>query len=291
MATDGAQYRITQLPSGECHLYRGDQLVDIEHDPERSLQELIFRWAEYVILYEDDVMVESWAATPTGDASHAFIGVTDLPGKTVSCTTCGTLLDSMAPRPECPQCGGESITIEVSSSDSASFHESMSIRMIPAEQRGAWRIRWKAVESSLDQILKPHDDSASSDAINHAHHDLQSFFVQAYHLKDILKMDTEVRISDRDIEDAITNTRPLALLADLANLDKHGQISGGGRNRGPRSGSIPVVDPAAGTWSDQSHGWTLSVPIQHKGIVLDGLTVARDAVDAWRHHLLAWRLL
>jgi hypothetical protein len=59
-------------------------------------------------------------------------------------------------------------------------------------------------------------------AINAANHRLQSFYIQAYHLKDALK-------SAPAIEPAIAADPALALLADLANLDKHSRL-----NRPPR---------------------------------------------------------
>jgi hypothetical protein len=57
----------------------------------------------------------------------------------------------------------------------------------------------------------------SSEAIHAARHQLHSLYIQAYHLKDALKDEsTTTGVGGQKVEDAITNTPELALLADLA---------------------------------------------------------------------------
>ena len=122
-------------------------------------------------------------------------------------------------------------------------------------------------------------------SIQTANHDLHSFFVQAYHLKDSLIQDSGVTgLTAATIESAITADPHLALLADLANLDKHGKLS-----KPPRSGDLPTWELSGA--SDGGAGWRLSLKIRHKGTTHDGLTFADEAVSAWRSQLQSWGLI
>lgn len=86
-----------------------------------------------------------------------------------------------------------------------------------------------------------------------------------------------------DIEDAITNDQRLALLADLANLDKHFKLT-----KPPRSGYVPLIEQLSGVDNAAGNGWLLSVKIKHGTSILDGLAVARDSITAWQEKLSAW---
>jgi hypothetical protein len=102
-------------------------------------------------------------------------------------------------------------------------------------------------------------------------------------------------VSEAAIEAAVTGDPDLALLADLANLDKHSKL-----NRPPGSGAVPRVSFGSGAVPRVSFqavqagsgegGWRLVMTIQHQGKVLDGLDFARAAVAAWERHLKAWKL-
>jgi hypothetical protein len=120
----------------------------------------------------------------------------------------------------------------------------------------------------------------SGGAINTANHRLQSFYIQTYHLKDSLKNVVPT------IEADISADPVLSLLADLANLDKHSQL-----NRPPRSGEVPRILSVSGEEAGSWGGWRLRLQSQHKGLTLDGLDVAREAMDAWRVYLKACGLL
>jgi hypothetical protein len=121
-------------------------------------------------------------------------------------------------------------------------------------------------------------DALTGDAVNSAQHELASLFIQTYHLKDALIKETSIRKAD--IEAAITASRDLALLADLANLDKHGQL-----DKPPRSGIVPRIGPPQGIADGVIPGWRLSLPIWHGPKTLDGLDIARRAVQAWEQTL------
>jgi len=103
-----------------------------------------------------------------------------------------------------------------------------------------------------------------------------------------LKQDaTATGVSEATVEAAVTNSPALALLADLANLDKHGNL-----NRPPRSGHVPAIKTVKGSSVDSSSGgWRLDMEIEHAGHIIDGLQVANDATDAWRSVLRTWGLI
>lgn len=118
---------------------------------------------------------------------------------------------------------------------------------------------------------------------------MHSFYVQTYHIKDALIADAAATgIAQAVVEQAVTGDPALALLADLANLDKHGKL-----NMNPRSGHVPLIKGARGTTEHGSapEAWRLDLEIEHAGRTLDGLQVADDTVRAWRHHLTGWGLL
>lgn len=109
------------------------------------------------------------------------------------------------------------------------------------------------------------------------------FIIHAYHLKDALRAAApSLGLNASDFEDAITNDLRLALLADLANLDKHLKLT-----KPPRSGCVPVIEQISGFDSAAGNKLLLSVNIKHDTVILDGLAVARDAIAAWQEKL--WR--
>jgi hypothetical protein len=138
-------------------------------------------------------------------------------------------------------------------------------------------------------LLEPRTGSRSAERINNERHKLHAFYVQTYHIKDALIADAaNTGISEAAVEQAVTGDPALALLADLANLDKHVDLT-----RKPRSGHVPVIKGARGTTSPGSgpDTWRLDLEIEHAGRTLDGLQVADDAVRSWRKHLIGWGLL
>jgi hypothetical protein len=162
--------------------------------------------------------------------------------------------------------------------------DSLSLELTPGAQARDWRQRWVEIQGHLKRLLAPHSESMSAAAIQNANHDLHSFFVQAYHLKDSLIQDAQTTGVPADtVENAITADPNLALLADLANLEKHRKLT-----KSPRSGAIPTWDVSG--VSDSGTGWRLSLKIQHKGNTYDGLTFAGQAMSAWERHLKLWGL-
>jgi hypothetical protein len=157
-------------------------------------------------------------------------------------------------------------------------------KLIPAHSSRDWRRRWAEAQRHLARLDQLRTDELSADAVNAARHELHSFFVQTYHLKDALIADAAM--PEQTVEDAVTASPDLALLADLANLDKHGRLT-----RRPRSRTVPQVGDPAGIADGAAPGWRLSVPIRHGTANLDGLAVARRAVQAWEQELRQWGLI
>ena len=196
-------------------------------------------------------------------------------------------LTSGTDRPPCPNCGATSLHISVNITETvAHVSDSVSIRLTPGLQARDWRQRWIEIEAHEQKLQKPHAEQLSAVTIHSARHDLHSFYVQAYHLKDSLIQEAATTgISKAIVEATISQSPTLSLLADLANLDKHGKLT-----QAPRSGDAPSIKQVAGD-SNGSEGWRLSLEISHKSKTLDGLVVAADVVATWEKQLKAWGLI
>jgi hypothetical protein len=111
---------------------------------------------------------------------------------------------------------------------------------------------------------------------------------QTYHLKDALKREAVATgVTGGVVEAAISSDPALALLADLANLDKHGML-----DHPPRSGHVPAITAVEGQSLDvPPGGWRLHLTVDHGGKIMDGLEIAQAAVDGWRRYLAAWGLI
>jgi predicted RNA-binding Zn-ribbon protein involved in translation (DUF1610 family) len=215
----------------------------------------------------------------------------DLAESNVICSSCGSRrpreLAEGAPRTPCPKCGSTAITVSHQLYDEIRVSATVEASLRPGDQARGWKRRWTETERDLAELLRPHLADCSSDAIHAARHRLHSFFIHAYHLKDALREEVaSTGVAKAAVERAITNEPALALLADLANLDKHGNL-----NQPPRSGHVPLIVGAAGTSLSDKAGWRLDLEIRHDGNRLDGLQVAEDAVAAWRRVLTGWGLL
>lgn len=202
----------------------------------------------------------------------------------ISCSNCGEPLDpswaQLSPRPPCPICYHRGVTIAVGIATEINIASSLGVRMHPRDTDRNWRRRWEELETEWSRIDQPIIETMSRAAINTSNHRLQSFYIQAYHLKDSLKSVAPA------IESTISADPILALLADLANLDKHSKL-----NRPPRSGDVPVIVSVSGEEPGAGGGWRLCLEIRHKGQTLDGMDVARRVMNAWRTYLKGSGLL
>ena len=179
------------------------------------------------------------------------------------------------------------MTFAVSIEESTSVSAQCSAELIPGNQTRDWKQRWSQVQKDLQSVSSASAEAMSGESIHAWLQQLFSFFIHAYHLKDALKdAAPSLGLNASDIEAAITNDPRLALLADLANLDKHFKLT-----KPPRSGCVPVIEQISGVDSAAGNGWFLSVKIRHSTVIFDGLAIANDAIAAWKEKLSAWGIL
>lgn len=240
------------------------------------------------------VLHSGWPRGAVRGAEWTYSALVPSGSQHVICTDCGTPREAelaqaeVESRDPCSVCGSTAITVHLHVADSAVATDSVvSLGLTPGEQGRDWRRRWQEVQRDVVELSAPQTGEFSADGIHAAAHRLHAFFIHTYHLKDALKADTAHGVRPAVIEKAITNDPDLALLADLANLDKHFQLS-----KTTRSGDVPVIGPVQGVSSGSGGGrWRLHMPITHAGRVLDGVQVAGAAVAAWQRQLQGWGLI
>src|SRR4029077_20872130 len=116
--------------------------------------------------------------------------------QSVFCGGCGSPLDQppnlpVEERTPCPICGSMCRRISVTCTGQLKVTGSVSVQLTPAAQACDWRQRWIEIQEHLKRLLAPHSEALSAASIQNANHDLHSFFIQAYHLKDALIHDAE----------------------------------------------------------------------------------------------------
>jgi hypothetical protein len=193
----------------------------------------------------------------------------------------------MIDRPPCRCCGANAVHVRLGVASEINVAAELSVALGAAPARD-WRRPWIVLQHELARLREPRTGELSGVETHAALQDLQSFFIHAYHLKDSLKAASPaVGISKDEIEAAITADPDLALLADLANLDKHAVL-----DRPPRSGDVPVVVSLRAIRAGSGEGgWRLEALIKHNGKTHDGLAVAGAVVGAWNRHLAGWDLI
>lgn len=209
----------------------------------------------------------------------------------VRCKGCGRfraqqLAHTIERRP-CPQCGATTVALGVSASTTVQVTSQVSLALRPNDQRQDWERRWQDIQDEAKELLTPITGGMNNDAIQSARQRLGSFYVNAYHLKDDLKIvSPTISVSGVTIETAITNDPDLALLCDLANLIKHRRLT-----HPPRSGYRPIILGWEGQTSPAGSGWYITLTVEHNGRKLDGLDVVKRSIDAWRRTLSNWQLI
>jgi hypothetical protein len=185
-------------------------------------------------------------------------------------------------RPPCSGCGATAIEFRRTMTATVTTSSTVSSALQPGVQSRGWRLRWQLLEARVVDVTASRSEPRRAEAIHAAAQDLFEFFVSAYHLKDSVIADGAV--TKKTVEGVITASPTLALLADLANLDKHRKLT-----KPPRSGSVPTVEGISDT-STGDH-WDLIVTIRHADKEINGCTFATSAMDAWRKELTGWKLL
>ena len=167
-----------------------------------------------------------------------------------------------------------------------SASDNVDVALLPGAQQRDWRQRWDLIEQEAAVLAAPVAGGVDGRAVLERRHRLHAFYIQCYHLKDAIIAEAPKGVTKDMVEKAISNTPQLALMADLCNLDKHVAMKSL-----PRSGAWPTYGEVSGTSRTGDAGWRLSLPIHHKGTTLDGITLAQDAIAAWRRVLVGWGLL
>jgi hypothetical protein len=208
----------------------------------------------------------------------------------VRCSNCGAERSARwrtaGPPTPCLRCGDTHLTFSIAMRATMRLagRAAPTLGTKPSE---GWEARWRGIERELATVQERRTGTLSGEAIGDAERQLRAFYVLAFHLRDALIEEASTTgIPEGVVKAAVRNDPALALLADLANLDKHGKL-----NDPPKSGHAPRLGEARGASSLEAPGWRLALVIEHAGRQIDGLQVAADAVEAWRRMLAGWRLI
>lgn len=127
---------------------------------------------------------------------------------------------------------------------------------------------------AYNKLKKIYTDNGSNIENTEAPDAAKTFFINCYHLKDRLKEHP----SAPHVEGFINATPHLALLADIANKAKHGEL-----NKKPRSGNVPQEGNKHMTMKFGSGRavTTGSFAITSVGKEYDALDLATSCVEAW----------
>ena len=77
MPNDGESptYRIERRGAGILHLYRGGELVDVDHEEDGDSRSDIERWGTAVAWAEDHTGIERWGSPDPGDLWRTLVGI------------------------------------------------------------------------------------------------------------------------------------------------------------------------------------------------------------------------
>lgn len=205
----------------------------------------------------------------------------------VTCGNCGAVRpDELAPppvteTPPCPACGDSGIILRVKSKETLVITQDGSLGL-GIEHAREWQHVWLGIEDA--SILRTQNGKITAAAVADARRELEHVFNECLNLRDYLDTNPTVPITKRQIDVAIDAHPMLALTVDIANTTKHAVLK-----RRLHSGHPPKIVAVSGAVT--SEGWMLRMEIEHGGNTLDGVTVATEAVAAWRSLLLSWGLL
>jgi hypothetical protein len=207
----------------------------------------------------------------------------------VQCSNCGAersaLWRTAGPPTPCLRCGDTHLVVTVAARATMRFGARAAATLVIESPEG-WESHWQDIERELAAVQERRTGTLSAEAIADATRQLRSFYILAFHLRDdLIEEAPTTDVSAATVKAAVRNDPTLALLADLANLDKHGKL-----NDPPKSGHVPRLGEARGAQNLDRPGWQLHLVIEHDGQELDGMQVAADAVEAWRRVLTGWGL-
>jgi len=120
--------------------------------------------------------------------------------------------------------------------------------------------------------------------------DMWSFFMHCYHLKDWIKNDPQTKSGvGHKVEDKITDSAPLRMVADLANRVKHFCLKPNmikGNNANMASIGVTMMPLSLTLESEETDPASCTVKYRviiktDRGDKIDGLQLAEDAVKEW----------
>lgn len=184
--------------------------------------------------------------------------------------------------PPCPNCGSTAIVLTIKARTTIRIGADASVGLGVDHTRD-WQRLWQGIEGA--SVLAPQAGPISEPVIHKARAELEAFYGECLNLRDHLANDPSVPLTKEQINAAVDADPILALVADLANIGKHAVLT-----KRLHSGDRPSIVGEGGV-PDSAGGWVLTVDIEHDGNTLDGVTVAEEAVVAWKAQLTAWGLL
>jgi hypothetical protein len=206
----------------------------------------------------------------------------------VYCGGCGIGRADQSPqavRQPCPACKSTSLMFVASLAEYVRVSAELTLRYQPDVGPHGLQERWRHLEkrgAAELGVLLP--EPATREGLVEARNRLLGLLVELYSFKDALKVEARnFGHSEQDVEDAVTKSPHLALLADLANQEKHVVL-----NSAPRSGFVPAVGPPSALFTSGQLGWTLGVEISHGSGILDACSLAQAALNEWEQLLRSW---
>ena len=159
-----------------------------------------------------------------------------------------------------------------------------------------WREKYAKMMRALERLERIYTDTGNSISTDDAREATENFFSHAYHLKDYLKRECPEKA--QRIEDHVTGSRALSLVADLHNSFKHGHDVKRRRGKHETSAGIPAVGDLVriNTHTNVELTPTVSrcsqrLEITFENGTFDALDLAKQTVQAWDDFLAAESLL
>lgn len=147
-----------------------------------------------------------------------------------------------------------------------------------------WAVQWERTQRGyrrLPGIGGP--DRATTVTSEDLRDDVAHFFMDCYHMKDWLKNDAQIVLS-QNVENYVAQSAALCTVGDIANGQKHLELKTS--KTGDLSTGLGDV-----TFEGDGSGITVSFEVHTGGQVLDMVTLASDAMKAWEQFLVSEGLL
>jgi hypothetical protein len=205
----------------------------------------------------------------------------------VICSDCGYEFplghETHHDRDPCLNCGSSAITVEIYTTDELNVTEEVTLGVGPTQHDRDAARRWRETSGELARLEQPLPN-AQHETIFDAQRRLHLVFIELWAMREaVIRQD----VSTATVTAAIKNSpMGMALAHDLGNVAKHGPLRGS-----PMSPYKPDLGAIRAERSGSGVEWRFNLVVQHGPNELEGLKVARDAVDEWERYLKQWNLL